>query len=237
VSTLILAVDTTSDPGSIALTSEVGILEEIQLVSPDGLAHVLFGEIDALLARAKVDVRDIAAFASASGPGSFTGVRIGLTAVKGLAEATGRPVVAVSNLRALASFGSGPVRAVAIDARRGEIYGAAYNDALETVHEEVVMKLDSWLASLPQGAMEGEMEDELEFVIPAGGTLLASAFPRGRLIEAPRALAGAIGKIALGRFRSGLAQDPAEIDANYVRRSDAELLWKDPAAAKGPTVR
>jgi tRNA threonylcarbamoyladenosine biosynthesis protein TsaB len=203
------------------------------LVSPDGLAHILFGEIDSLLARANIDVRDIAAFASASGPGSFTGVRIGLTAVKGLAEATGRTVIAISNLQALASFGEGPVRAVAIDARRGEIYGAVYNAELETVHEEVVMKLDAWLVSLPWGEVEGEVE----FLIPANGNLLASAFPRGRLIEAPSSLAGAIGKIALGRFRRGLAQDPAEIDANYVRRSDAELLWKDPAAAKGPPVR
>ena len=229
MSTLILAVDTTGDPGSIALVSDEGILEEVELASPGGFAHVLFGEIEALLARAGFGVNNVDAFASASGPGSFTGVRIGLTAVKGLAEATGRPAIAVSNLQALASFASGPLRAVVIDARRGEIYGAVYNDALEPVHEEVVMKLDAWLASLPEG--------ELEFVSLAATTNaggFASALPLGQVIEAPRALAGAIGKIAVDRYRRGLGQDPAEIDANYVRRSDAELLWKDPNATKGP---
>jgi tRNA threonylcarbamoyladenosine biosynthesis protein TsaB len=237
VSALILAVDTTGDSGSIALVSESGVIEEVALASAEGFAplsfgEVLFGEIDALLVRAGVRVQDIAAFASASGPGSFTGVRIGLTAVKGLAEATGRPVVAVSNLQALASFGSGPLRAVVIDARRGEIYGVVYDAALEAVREEVVMKLGAWLASLPEG--------DLEFVTPvhpAGGGAIANALVGRRVIEAPRALAGAIGKIALPRWRRGLAQDPAEIDANYVRRSDAELLWKDPAAGKGPAVR
>lgn len=228
MSALILAVDTTGAYGSIALVSESAVVEEVGIDSPEGFGHVLFGEIDALLTRAGVTAGNIVAFASASGPGSFTGVRIGLTAVKGLAEGTGRPAIAVSNLQALASFGSGPLRAVVIDARRGEIYGAVYNDALEPVHGEVVMKFDAWLSSLPAG--------DLEFITPvntfseAGGGAIANALPRGRVIEAPRALAGAIGKIAWDRFRRGVGQDPAEIDANYVRRSDAELLWKDPNA-------
>ena len=221
----ILAVDTTGERGSIALVYEDGAVQEVQLDSPDGFAHLLFGEIEALLKRAGIGYGDIEAFASASGPGSFTGVRVGLTAVKGLAEATGRPAIAVSNLQALALFGGTHLRATVIDARRGEIYGAVYNDKLGVVQEEVVMKLDAWLAQLPEG--------ETEFVTLAkspGGQAaesIAKALP-GPVIEAPAALAGAIGRIAWDRLRRGLAQDPAEIDANYVRRSDAELLWKDP---------
>jgi tRNA threonylcarbamoyladenosine biosynthesis protein TsaB len=220
----ILAVDTTGERGSLALVYEDGAVQEVRLDSPDGFAHLLFGEIEALLKRAGLEYRDIAAFASASGPGSFTGVRIGLTAVKGLAEATARPAIAVSNLQALALFGNTHLRAVVIDARRGEIYGAVYNDKLGAVQEEVVMKLDAWLAQLPEG--------ETEFVTLAGASREAAseiikALP-GPVIEAPAALAGAIGKIAWDRLRRGLAQDPAEIDANYVRRSDAELLWRDP---------
>jgi tRNA threonylcarbamoyladenosine biosynthesis protein TsaB len=230
--TLILAIDTTGARGSIALVSEAGVLEEVELESPDGFAHVLFGEIETLLARAGVTIAEIAAFASASGPGSFTGVRIGLTAVKGLAEASGRPVVAVSNLQALASFGTGPLRAVAIDARRGDIYGAVYNAELEPVQEEIVARFDAWLASLPKC--------NLEFigikVISVDGPL-AEEGVRVPSFDPPRALAGAIGRIALDRFQRGLAQDPAEIDANYVRRSDAELLWKDPSPGKKSQVR
>lgn len=236
MSALILAIDTTGERGSLALVAEQGVAEDVLLESRDGFAHLLFGEIEALLARAGVDVRDVAAFASASGPGSFTGVRVGLTAVKGLAEATGRPAIAVSNLQALASFGTGPLRAAVIDARRGEIYGGVYNDALEPVHEEVVTKAETWLASLEDwmartpGANPNAV---LEFITNG------YVFPpvRGRVIEAPAALAAAIGKIAWDRFRRRAVQDPAEIDANYVRRSDAELLWKDPIAAKGPAGR
>src|SRR2546428_315180 len=96
-------------------------------------------------------IQDVDGFAGASGPGSFTGVRVGLTAVKGLAEATGRQVVGVSNLKALAWFGTRPLRAAVIDARRGVIYGAVYNSSLEEVSREVVTPLPNWLESLPKG--------------------------------------------------------------------------------------
>src|ERR1700685_3663459 len=115
----VLAIDTTGDMGSIAMAGEGGLIEEAVLDSPDGFAHVLFDEIERLLERHGLNISQIDAFASASGPGSFTGVRVGLTAVKGLAEATGRNVVAVSNLEALAWYGSRPLRAVVLDACRG----------------------------------------------------------------------------------------------------------------------
>jgi tRNA threonylcarbamoyladenosine biosynthesis protein TsaB len=211
----VLAIDTTGDVGSIALVGERGLIEEVVLDSPDGFAHVLFDEIERLLERHSLNVSQIDAFASASGPGSFTGVRVGLTAVKGLAEATGRKVIAVSNLQALACYGSRPLRAVILDARRGEVYGGVYNAALQLVQEEVVAMLPAWLASLPHG--------ELEIVtqgFPLGGVTAP-------IVQAPKALAGSIGRIAFERLLAGEVLAPGEIDANYVRRSDAELLWKD----------
>ena len=208
----ILAVDTTGERGSIALVADGALIEEVALDSTDGFAHVLFGAIEGLLASHSLNVRDIDVFASASGPGSFTGVRVGLTAVKGLAEAAGRKVIAVSNLQALAWFGTRPLRATVLDARRGEIFGAVYDSALRTICEETVTKLDAWLATLPAGEME---------FITAG---YDAPFP-GPVMQAPRLLAGAIGRIAADRIEA--AQDPSAIDANYVRRSDAELLWKE----------
>ena len=212
-----LALDTTGDFGSLALTDSSALIEEVALQSQDGFAHVLFQEIQALLARHKMTLRDIDTFASASGPGSFTGVRIGLTAVKGLAEASGRKVVAVSNLEALAWFGTRPLRAPLIDARRGEVYGAVYSSTLHPVCGEVVMKLPAWLESLPAGDLE---------IITHGLDVGSPPWP---VLNAPRELARAIGAIAVERVSQGLARNPSEIDANYVRRSDAELLWKDPA--------
>lgn len=212
----VLAIDTTGQSASIALVGEQGLIEEVALDSPDGFAHVLFGEIDRLLARHGLSVEQIDAFAAASGPGSFTGVRVGLTAVKGLAEATGRKVIAVSNLQALAWYGTRPLRAAVLDARRGEVYGGVYDAALRPVQEEVVAKLADWLAALPAGDLE---------IVTHGLQLDALALP---VREAPTSLAGSIGHIAFDRLGRGEVLDPAEIDANYVRRSDAELLWKDP---------
>jgi tRNA threonylcarbamoyladenosine biosynthesis protein TsaB len=208
VSVRVLALDTTGEIGSLALAIEDRIIEQVELNSLDGFAHVIFVEIERLLVRHQVTLRDIDCFASASGPGSFTGVRVGLTAAKGLAEATGKKVIAISNLQALAWHGTRPLRAPVIDARRGEIYGAVYNAELECVQEEIVTTYENWRAALPAPDSENDIE----------------------IITARPALAGAIALIAARQFAAGLGKDPAEIDANYVRRSDAELLWKDPSA-------
>lgn len=197
----LLAIDTTSDFGSIALAEGDRVIEEITLHSSDGFAHVLFPEIEALLARHSLKITDIEGFAAAAGPGSFTGVRVGLTAVKGLAEATGRKVVAVSNLQAVASFGMRALRAPVIDARRGDIFGAVYDAELRLVSPEVVTKFEDFLRTLPA---------DVEV-----------------MTDTPKLLAGAIARIAAAQFHAGLAQDPSEVDANYVRRSDAELMWRD----------
>ncbi len=212
---LVLAVDTTHEHGSLALVRGGELIEEVELHSPSGFAHIIYGSLRALLDRNRVALGEIECFAGASGPGSFTGVRVGLACIKGLAEAAGRPAVGVSNLQALAAFGSAERRAVLLDARRGEIYGAVYDSALRLEVPESVARLDDWLASLPPGP--------LEFISPDFGEW-GSALP-GPLCTAPQAMAAAIACIAAGRFQRGEAQDPAALDANYVRRSDAELFW------------
>jgi len=212
---VILSIDTTSEFGSIALTERDQVVEEVLLHSPDGFGHILFPQIEKLLARHGVSVNRMDCFAAAAGPGSFTGVRIGLAAAKGLAEAVAKPVVALSNLRILAGFGTAPLRATVLDARRGEIYGAVYNDSLEAMVEEAVMKFPAWLKTLPAAGFEFVSIDFEPF-----RSFVDADVP---VVTAPRALAGAIGRIAWGEFEAGRARDPAGIDANYVRRSDAEL--------------
>jgi tRNA threonylcarbamoyladenosine biosynthesis protein TsaB len=227
VSLRLLALDTTSEYGSIALVEGAelielakgaALIEEVALHSPEGFAHIVFDEIQNLLERHRLKLRDLDGFASASGPGSFTGVRVGLTAVKGLAEACGRRVVAVSNLQALAWFGTRPLRAPVLDARRGEIYGAVYDSELHPLCPEVVVHFNQWITTLPPGDLEVVTSG---FEVPSQGR-----FP---VTLAPRALACAVASIAAVRFALGRANDPAEIDANYVRRSDAELLWRGPS--------
>jgi tRNA threonylcarbamoyladenosine biosynthesis protein TsaB len=220
---VILAIDTTHEFGSIALLADGELLEEILLHAPDGFGHMLYGHLSRMLDRHGCRVQDMECFAAASGPGSFTGVRIGLACVKGLAAAVGRPVVAVSNLQALAVFGSGPLRATVQDARRGEIYGALYGAELNLVAPEIVMKFPQWLETLPEGPVEFISTGFSPFRAALAGT----RFEGAPFVEAPQAIAGAIGRIALGELRQGRAVDPAEVDANYVRRSDAELFWKE----------
>jgi tRNA threonylcarbamoyladenosine biosynthesis protein TsaB len=222
VSHLILAIDTTHESGSLALTSagetaaEMETIDEMVVRAPTGFAHVLYGHIAGMLRRNGLDLAAVDCFAAASGPGSFTGVRVGLACVKGLAEALRKPAAAVSNLRAVASFGSAPLRAAVLDARRGEVYGAVYGADGKLVAPETVAPLPVWLASLPEG--------EIEFVSAAGFSpqLEGTRFADVRVTPAPEALAAAIAR--LGWREAG---DPSALDANYVRRSDAELFWKD----------
>jgi tRNA threonylcarbamoyladenosine biosynthesis protein TsaB len=221
VKPLILAVDTTHEYGSLALLRGPETVEEVLLHAPAGFAHVLYDHLGLLLARHGVKPDAIECFAAASGPGSFTGVRVGLACVKGLAEAAGRPAVAVSNLQALSLFGSAPLRAVVLDARRGEIYGAVYDQDANPVTAEVVAKFGVWLETLPAGGIEFVSLDFSPY------SLVGTRFESARTVTAPRAIAAAVGRLAAARFQRGEACDPASLDANYVRRSDAELLWKE----------
>ena len=217
---MILAIDTTSEFGSIALMRGPEDIDEVILRSPDGFAHVLYPHIRWLLERHAVALRDIECFAAAAGPGSFTGVRVGLAAAKGLAEATGRPAAGISNLRGLAVFGARPLRATILDARRGEAYAAVYNEDLRMICPEVVTALPAWIAALPAGDLEFIATDFAPFRPALAGTRFAGA----HIVTAPRALAGAIARIA---WQGREFADPAALDANYVRRSDAELFWKE----------
>ncbi len=215
---LTLAVDTTADYGSIAIADEDGVREEVLLHAPQGFSHVLFGEIEALLKRQELRLTDIDLFAGASGPGSFTGVRVGLSAIKGLAEVLGKKVVAVSNLEAVAEYGTSEARAVVIDARRGEVYAAVYDGAGNQLVQEVVAPFPRFVAMLSDAALEWVSPDEEVLMRLLGESGLGSC----PITKAPRALAGAIARIAMRRKNP---LDPAAIEANYVRRSDAELLY------------
>ena len=210
----ILAIDTTSSFGSLALHEDGSTVEEVPVHAPDGFGQILYSQIELLLRRHDWGLGSIDVFASAAGPGSFTGVRIGLTAAKGLAEALGKGAVAVSNLQALAAFGTTAARGVVMDARRGEIYGAIYDANLRIVSPEVVTKFPTWLS---------ESERLLTEIISPDFSPFRSSLSLDMPVSEQRILAAAIARIAA----VSPAQDPALLDANYVRRSDAELLWTD----------
>lgn len=220
-SQLVLAIDTTAEFGSLALADGETVLEVMPMHSPDGYGHILFERIDTLLEAHNVKLADIALFAAAAGPGSFTGVRVGLTAAKGLAAATGKPAAGVSNLQALAMLGEGPYRAAVLDARRGEIFGGLFDAEAHPLSPEAVAPFPAWLDGLPADAAPTFVFlDEAPF-LPA---LLTSRFANAPRVSVGRSLAGATARLAWRH-----AQDPALLDANYVRKSDAELFWTDKA--------
>jgi tRNA threonylcarbamoyladenosine biosynthesis protein TsaB len=224
----ILAIDTTSEFGGIALRSEGRMVAERRMHAPDGFSQVLFAGLQELLAQAApMNLSSVDYFAAAAGPGSFTGVRVGLAAAKGLAEAAGKAMVAVSNLRALATFGTSGRRITLIDARRGEVYAAVYDRELNCISPETVAPLWEWLDSAA-GEMASLAEAE---VVTLAGAPFETALRGTRWgdipwVSAPRGLAAAVAQCAELDVLAGRTIDPLVADANYVRRSDAEILWK-----------
>jgi len=211
---LILSIDTTAEFGSVALLGD-SIAAELPIQAPEGFGGVIFDAIATLLKRNRVELREVTRFAAASGPGSFTGVRVGLAAAKGLAEVSGKPIVSISNLKTLASFGASAKRAVLIDARRGEVFAAIYDSGLEIVSPEIVAPLPKWLERIAgEGALEFIAQDFTAFREVLGDAAQTAA---------PRVIALAVARLAM----DAEPQDPAGVDANYVRRSDAELFWND----------
>ncbi len=210
----ILAVDTTSEFGSVALRRGGKTVAEARIHSNDGFGHLIVRAVQEVLARANTKLEEIDCFAGASGPGSFTGVRVGLAAIKGLAEVMHKPAASISNLRALSLAGHQDLRATVLDARREQIYGALYDASAELIDEESVMRWERWFPLLPAGA---------ELIGIEGGPCEAAG---KSFTKASPYLAPAVAECA-ERDGAGKWVDPIGIDANYVRRSDAEMFWKD----------
>ena len=126
---LILALDTSSPAGSLALLRDANVLSERVSTDHEPYSASVLRETRELLDGARISLEEIDLFAVDAGPGSFTGLRVGLTTVKGWAEVLGKPVAAVSGLEAMAaqvspSLAAGSLVAAVMDARRGQIFGA-----------------------------------------------------------------------------------------------------------------
>jgi tRNA threonylcarbamoyladenosine biosynthesis protein TsaB len=141
-------------------------------------------------------------------------VRIGLAVVKGLADTLHKPAAGISNLRALSLAGHAPLRAVALDARREQIYGAVYDAASKLVVEETLATWDEWLKQVPPNAEFIGLEESPCSI--AGMDFTIGSRWQAAAIAACAEIDGSTGW-----------SDPVVLDANYVRRSDAEMFWTD----------
>ena len=151
----VLAVDTSSDHGSVAVTADGEPLGEVRLISSIQHSERLFRSIEFLFEHVDLTLDDIDLFAAARGPGSFTGLRVGLAAMAGFAFANNKPSAGISTLAAVAWQVGRTDSSIApvLDARRGEIYTALFRregEALVELHPAAVLKPAQWLSILPE---------------------------------------------------------------------------------------
>ncbi len=244
-----LALDTSAPSGSLAILRNLRLIGAVMTDSHEAYSTRMFRHLELLMKELRLTVRDFGLFSVVAGPGSFTGLRVGITAVKGWSEVFGTPVAAVSGLEALAaqSHSAAPILAAYVDARRGGVYGAVYErsgDELTLVGEEVSMSPDAFLAYVEQTITDMPLSgrDGVRNAVSAQHVALVSATPevlaaaieqsevwRGHARETVSALlAPAVGRIGIARHRCGLVVDALRLDANYIRPTEAELLWKGP---------
>lgn len=206
--------DTTSALGSVALADDSILLDEERLTGPDTHSLHLLPAIERVLKRGGLDAFGVEGFAVAVGPGSFTGLRVGLSTVQGLALATGRPCLGVSVLDVLASTSEGVITLTLRDAFRGEVYWAVYDAQGRAMGAPGVGPLAEALAQAPPDA---------SFVGDGAAShreLIALRFPRARFPPFPPFLAAPLASWAAPRLRAGLGFGPASLRPLYVRGAD-----------------
>ena len=233
---LLLAVDTSTQGGSLAVLRDGHLAGVVSTFSDEPYSMRLFRQLDFLLEELHLQLRQFDVFAVMAGPGSFTGLRVGLAAVKGWAEVFEKPIVAVSGLEAVAAQTAncgGELIATVMDARRGQIYAALFRrEVLRLVREsdDHVCSPEEFFTEI--GAQTGNRT--VQFVSPSpqiiqGALNAADGFPTAisrTVLRVSHLLAPVVGQLAFDRAYRGEVTDALRLDANYLRRSDAELLSK-----------
>jgi tRNA threonylcarbamoyladenosine biosynthesis protein TsaB len=209
--------------------SKVNIVARAELPGRTYSAR-LVPEIAALLESRRATLRDIEAIVVVNGPGSFTGIRVGLSTAKGLAEGASIPLIALSRLALLAHVSGLPNVLAAVDAGRGEYYVGEYRNGNNL--GEALLSGEATVAAATQPGAGVLICDESRAAdaSPASTSACAALAICGPVYVQPPDAAEAI-RFALGRFRARTFDDPETLDANYLRRSDAEVLRSARAGA------
>ena len=211
---LVLAVDTSGRQGGITLARGNGNqVEMIESASIQGgtFSAELIPQISDLLRRHQLSPQQLQGLIAVTGPGSFTGLRVGLTAVKGLAEVLGIPIATVTSLELLLEVSGAEEATMAVlDAGRGEVYAAVRN----RTSEEMLLSLEEALAL----AKSHELQ-----VLTAEPNVTAK-FDQAKLMTYRSTEVAA--KVGYAKLLQGETVDVLALDANYIRRSDAEYMQK-----------
>ena len=223
---IVLGIDTATSRASVALAREEEIAALLSLDGRGGHAGDLLARIDALLAGAGLRPSDLSGIAVTVGPGSFTGVRIGMATAKGLAYSLGLPLGGMSTLEALALAVPppkglpAPRLCAAIEAGRGEVYAAIFRLEAAGILRETADR--SWR---PSDLLREVRGGGVAVVGDAAATLAQAAREAGmylEVIEPQPPLAGGLALWGCRTLRPGAAYRPGDLRPNYVRPSDAE---------------
>jgi len=240
VHVLVLALDTSSPSGSLAVLRDEKIIGVVSTATSEVYSSRMFRELEFLLAELSVRMEEFQLFAVAAGPGSFTGLRVGLAAVKGWAEVYRKPIAAVSALEAVAvqAHSTAGLIVPVLDARRGQLYFGLYRRATGGAPDESRLVLDGEEYVMTPAEFSGALRAR------AGSAQVAIVTPQPELFSgvasqneiaglnahvepASSVLAPFIGQLGFQQAQLGALADPLTLDANYVRRTDAELHWKE----------
>jgi tRNA threonylcarbamoyladenosine biosynthesis protein TsaB len=233
----VLGIDTATSCGSIGVIDDDRVVSDYLLKSSVTHSERLLGSIEFVLKEARCALEDLDGWAISLGPGSFTGLRIGVSTVKGLAFATQKPVTGVPTLDALACQISPTPYLICpiLDARKGEVYAAFYRyekgDALNRISpyrairpEELVKEIVEKTIFIGDGVRT--YGDFLRDILP-----IHAAFPSSPL----HLLHGSIvAKLGVELLRKGESLDLPTFTPIYVRRSEAEIKWEEKHPA--PTI-
>jgi tRNA threonylcarbamoyladenosine biosynthesis protein TsaB len=236
---ILLSVDTCDSRGSVCLLRD-GIAEAVSVHdTAEDYSSWLIPAIQRVLAQGEVVLGEVEVYVATAGPGSFTGLRVGLTTVKALAEIYGRGISAVSRLEAIASEGSGGEWIAAlVNGSRGEVYSGLYHREGARVvlqGQESVSPVREFVEAVRRKVPgEGVCWATPDKELVLGAPWWAKREQAGDRAEVVTAvLAPRIGQIGYLQARAGKLVDALALDANYIRRSDAERSWKDTTGATG----
>jgi tRNA threonylcarbamoyladenosine biosynthesis protein TsaB len=219
---LLLAIDTCGPSGSVALGRIPG--RDLEILGQTELAGrtysaTLISAVAELLSSASLHLGLLDAIVVVNGPGSFTGVRVGVSAAKGLAQGAGIPVVAISRLEVLSRKSGVP--SAALDAHRGEVYLRLERAGSTPVE---ILAGPQELAAIHPAPTRVAVCDE------AAAALLVNVWPQTQLVATPPPLASDALRPGEARLIAGAAVDLALLDGHYLRRSDAEIFGAEIAA-------
>ncbi len=226
---LMLALDTATLVSTVALATEDKLIAEFTLQTTKTHSEKLLPAIDTLCRFAGVAASDLEAIAVSSGPGSFTGLRIGLATAKALSYANSLPLIGVPTLLGLAyNFaGSNQLIAPVLDAQKGNVYSALYR--FEQGQPQELLPVSIWSAA-ELGSKLAVSGEQTMLLGEATELVVAAADNPGKVVVADHHLlmprAASVARAAFQMYGEGLTSDARTLVPIYVRRAEAEVLWE-----------